>query len=230
MEKSLIRCLCIHREDCMYDFEWHKTHGDQTSASADVIVPLLKSMLEVGSVLDVGCGDGRWLACFESSGVSTICGVDGAWTDQTRLLISKQDFKVQDLSKPFDLGQRFDLAMSLEVAEHVAPEFSTQFIENLTTHSDTVLFGAAIPFQGGFRHVNEQWPSYWAALFEAQGFVVYDPIRSQIWADDRVSYWYRQNMLLYVRRQRVDLLAKVDAYMALKAVKPMPMDVVHPQI
>ena len=59
----------------MYEFEWHKTHGDQTIASANVIVPLLKSIVEVNSVLDVGCGDGRWLACFESSGVRAICAV-----------------------------------------------------------------------------------------------------------------------------------------------------------
>lgn len=112
----------------MYDFEWHKTHGDQTITSANIIVPLLKSIIEVSSVLDVGCGDGRWLACFQSYDVSSICGVDGAWTDQSRLLIPQHDFTVLDLSKPFDLGQRFDVAISLEVAEHVASEHSMQFI------------------------------------------------------------------------------------------------------
>jgi SAM-dependent methyltransferase len=213
----------------MYDFEWHKTHGDQTSASADVIVPQLKSMLEVDSVLDVGCGDGRWLACFQSSGVPTICGVDGAWTDQTRLLISKHDFKVQDLSKPFDLGRRFDLAMSLEVAEHVAPEFSTQFIENLTKHSDAVLFGAAIPFQGGFRHINERWPSYWAKLFDLQGYECFDPVRSQIWGREDVAVWYRQNMLLYVKGERHDLISRIRDYLDSNHVNEMPIDVVHPE-
>jgi SAM-dependent methyltransferase len=213
----------------MYDFEWHKTHGDQTSASAHVIIPLLKSMIEVGSVLDVGCGDGRWLACFQSSGVSTICGVDGAWTDQTRLLISKHDFKVQDLSKPFDIGQRFDLAMSLEVAEHVASEFSQQFIENLTRHSDTVLFGAAIPFQGGFRHINERWPSYWVNLFDSQGYKCFDPVRSQIWSREDVSVWYRQNMLLYVKRERHDLKSRIRNYLDSNRVNEMPIDVVHPE-
>jgi SAM-dependent methyltransferase len=213
----------------MYDFEWHKAHGDQTSASAYVIVPLLKSVIEVGSVLDVGCGDGRWLACFKSSGVSAICGVDGAWTDQTQLLIPKHDFTVRDLSKPFDLGQRFDLAISLEVAEHVGSEYSKQFVENLTKHSDVVLFGAAIPFQGGFRHINERWQSYWAALFDSQGYHCFDPFRSRIWLREDVSVWYRQNMLLYVKRERQDLTSRIRSHMELNQVAEMPVDVVHPE-
>jgi SAM-dependent methyltransferase len=213
----------------MYNFDWHKTHGNQTSASANVIVPLLKSIVEVSSVLDVGCGDGRWLACFQSSGVSSICGVDGAWTDQTHLLIPKHDFTVQDLSKPFDLGRRFDVAVSLEVAEHVAPEYSIQFIENLTKHSDIVLFGAAIPFQGGFRHINERWPSYWVKLFDSQGYQCFDPFRSQIWLREDVYVWYKQNMLLYVKRERHDLISRIRSHMNLNRVTEMPIDVVHPE-
>jgi len=213
----------------MYDFEWHKIHGDHTSASAYVIVPRLKSIIEVGSVLDVGCGDGRWLACFQSSGVSTICGVDGAWTNETRLLIPKHDFKVQDLSKPFDLRQRFDLVISLEVAEHVASKYSMQFIENLTKHGDIVLFGAAIPFQGGFRHINERWQSYWARLFDSEGYQCFDPLRSQIWEREDVSVWYRQNMLLYVKRERHDLISRVRSYLDSNHVNEMPIDVVHPE-
>jgi SAM-dependent methyltransferase len=213
----------------MYDFEWHKSHGDQTSISAYVIVPRLKSIVEVDSVLDVGCGDGRWLACFQSCGVSTICGVDGEWTDQTRLLIPRHTFEVQDLSKPFDLSRRFDLVMSLEVAEHVASECSRQFIENLTKHGDMVLFGAAIPFQGGFRHINEQWQSYWARLFDSKGYQCFDPLRSQIWEREDVSVWYRQNMLLYVKRERHDLVSRVVNYLDSNSVSEMPIDVVHPE-
>jgi SAM-dependent methyltransferase len=213
----------------MYDFEWHKTHSDQTSASANVIVPLLKSIFAVSSVLDVGCGDGRWLACFLSSGVRSICGVDGAWTDQSSLLIPQHYFSVRDLSKPFDLDQRFDVAISLEVAEHVASEYSVQFIENLTKHSDIVLFGAAIPFQGGFRHINERWQSYWASLFNSQGYQCFDPFRSQIWQREEVSVWYRQNMLLYVKRERHDLISRIRSHLDLNRVPEMPIDVVHPE-
>jgi SAM-dependent methyltransferase len=185
--------------------------------------------LKLALYLDVGCGDGRWLACFQSYGVISICGVDGARTDRSRLLIPQHDFMVQDLSKPFDLSQRFDVAISLEVAEHVASEHSMQFIENLTKHSDIVLFGAAIPFQGGFRHINERWQSYWASLFDSQGYQCFDPFRSQIWQREDVSVWYRQNMLLYVRRERHDLISRIKSHLDLNHIPEMPIDVVHPE-
>jgi methyltransferase family protein len=213
----------------MYDFEWHEAHGSQTNNSANVIVPLLNSIIEIDSVLDVGCGDGRWLACFKASGASSIRGVDGEWTDQDRLLIPRHCFSVQDLSQSFDLGRRFDLAMSLEVAEHVESEHAARFVNNLTNHSDVVLFGAAIPFQGGFRHINERWQSYWLKLFDAQGYQCFDPLRPQVWLRDDVSVWYRQNMLLYVNRDRQDLISTVGHYVADKNINQMPIDVVHPE-
>jgi hypothetical protein len=144
-------------------------------------------------------------------------------------LIPQKDFKVQDLSKPFDLGQRFEVAICLEVAEHVASDCSMQFIENLTKHSDIVLFGAAIPFQGGFRHINERWQSYWVSLFDSQGYQCFDPFRSQIWQREEVLVWYRQNMLLYVRRERQDLVARIKSYLDLNHIPEMPIDVVHPE-
>jgi SAM-dependent methyltransferase len=213
----------------MYDFEWHKLHGNQTSASAYAVVSLLKLILEVRTVLDVGCGDGSWLACFKSSGVPFVHGVDGEWTDQERLLINKEEFTQQDLSKSFDLGKRFDIAISLEVAEHIAPECSAQFVKNLTKHSDLVLFGAAIPYQGGFRHINERWQSDWVELFEVLDYQCFDPLRSQIWQRSDVSVWYRQNMLMYVKRERHDLISLVKKYLSANGVNEMPINIVHPE-
>src|SRR5689334_8007942 len=42
----------------MYDFSWHGSHGDLTSSSAKAVVPILCSLFDIESVLDVGCGDG----------------------------------------------------------------------------------------------------------------------------------------------------------------------------
>jgi hypothetical protein len=63
-----------------------------------------------------------------------------------------------------------------------------------------VLFSAAIPPQRGTHHVNCQWPDYWQALFERQGFIAFDSIRPALWDDDEVEFWYRQNTIVYVRR------------------------------
>jgi hypothetical protein len=34
---------------------------------------------------------------------------------------------------------------------------------------EVVLFSAAIPFQGGVGHINEQWPDYWVKYFSKTG-------------------------------------------------------------
>jgi SAM-dependent methyltransferase len=213
----------------MYDFEWHKDHGDNTTTSAELIIGYLASFLDFSSVLDVGCGDGRWLSVCRAKGARVVVGVDGPWTDLTRLLIPEQSLTIQELSEPFDLGCRFGLAISLEVAEHVGEQFSNVFVDNLVRHSDIILFGAAIPFQGGFRHVNEQWQSYWWDLFNARGFGGYDVIRNQIWQNKDVHFWYKQNIILYLRKSNTDAVDRVSRYIRDKNIQQLPLDIVHPE-
>jgi hypothetical protein len=87
-----------------------------------------------------------------------------------------------------------------------------------------VLFSAAIPFQGGAGHVNEQWPSFWADLFAVHGFVPIDVIRGAVWSDARVAFWYAQNTILYVDENHVSLAGILDH--ASRADRPL--DLVHP--
>ena len=213
----------------MYDFDWHKKHGAKTTFSAETIIDIVAAFTEIDSVLDVGCGDGRWLSACLAKGARTISGTDGPWTDQTRLLVPADTVTIKDLSKPFDLQRRYDLAISLEVAEHVATRFSDIFVDNLTRHSDVILFGAAIPYQAGFRHINEQWQSYWADLFRSRGFTAYDAIRSQIWDNQNVHFWYRQNVIVYVNASNVEANDKVSSYIRNNTVQQLPLDIVHPE-
>ncbi len=213
----------------MYDFNWHQQHGFKTRASAEVVVDIMGEFLDFHSVLDVGCGDGRWLDVCRSKGVQSISGVDGPWTDATQMLIPAENVTIKDLSTPFNLDRRFDLVLCLEVAEHVEKQFAGIFVDNLVRHSDVILFGAAIPYQGGFRHVNEQWQSYWSGLFNDRGFKPFDPIRSQIWDNPDVHFWYKQNMLLYIKADRHDIELKLSSYMMDKKVQQLPIDVIYPE-
>ena len=137
---------------------------------------------------------------------------------------------MHNLENPLQMGRQFDLAMSVEVAEHVAKEFSGQFVKNITAHADLVLFGAAIPYQGGFRHINEQWQSYWADRFATEGFRCFDLIRSLIWTRNDVYFWYKQNCLIYIRESRADLIAQAEASITKHGASQLPMDVVHPEL
>ena len=148
------------------------------------------------SVVDVGCGLGTWLAVFREQGATATLGIDGEWIDRNHLEIPSESFMAFDLTQPLRLDRRFDLVVSLEVAEHLPPEAAETFVDSLTRLGSTILFSAAIPSQGGTHHVNEQWPEYWAHLFEKRGFRVVDAIRRRVWENGAVATWYAQNALL----------------------------------
>jgi 2-polyprenyl-3-methyl-5-hydroxy-6-metoxy-1,4-benzoquinol methylase len=76
-------------------------------------------LFEPSSVVDVGCGVGHWLAEFQRLGVDDVTGVDGGYVDRDRLRIPVECFHAHDLGEPLRLSRAFDLAMSVELAEHL---------------------------------------------------------------------------------------------------------------
>jgi SAM-dependent methyltransferase len=195
--------------------------------SARAMVPLVVRLLSVRSVADIGCGDGSWLAVFRELGVEEIFGIDGEYVDPSLLQIPRDCFKVFDLTKAFDLGRVFDLAVSLEVAEHLPADSAPVFVESLTRLAPTVLFSAAIPFQGGTHHINEQWPDKWVDLFREHDYLPIDCIRKRVWQNDAVEWWYAQNILLFVR---ADLIEGTPALKAeFELTNPNQLALVHPR-
>lgn len=188
--------------------------------SAREIVPLVVDLVRPRHVVDVGCGAGTWLAAFRECGVDDVWGVDGAHAADF-LEIPRDRFLAHDLTTPLRLERRFDLVVSLEVAEHLPPDRAPGFVDCLTRLGQVVLFSAAIPHQGGTHHVNEQWPEYWAELFDRHAYAVVDAIRPRIWSNPHVDWWYAQNTLLFVHR---DCRARVPA-----AGSPGPLSIVHPR-
>lgn len=188
-------------------------NGKPTSAtSAEEIVPYLMEIFpQTASVVDVGCGIGTWLRQFEKNGVTDVLGLDGEWVKPEQMLLKHEQFKVANLELEYAPDRRFDMAISLEVAEHIAPFAAEKFIEQLVSLSDIILFSAAIPHQGGSCHVNEQWPSWWATKFHEHGFVPLDLVRPRFARNPRVSYFYSQNALIYVTKQKLEILLKCES-------------------
>ncbi len=182
-----------------YQSDFFEYINSGSTASARLICPLIVDWLRPRSLLDVGCGAGAWCRVWKEQGLTEVIGVDGAYVDRTRLLLPEADFHARDLAQGFDLGRRFDVVTSLEVAEHVPGTSSRVFVENLVRHGDTVLFSAAVPGQGGEFHVNEQPLSYWRDIFREHGFRCFDPLRRLIGRQRQVEPWYRYNTLMYVR-------------------------------
>ncbi|MEQ8505383.1 MAG: class I SAM-dependent methyltransferase [Rhodospirillales bacterium] len=183
-----------------YNARFFAYTGDSGQTSAAAVVPIVLGLLsDVRSVLDVGCAQGNWLRAWLDAGIAEVQGMDGDYVDQTQLRIPRNAFRPADLNADFDLGRKFDLVTSFETAEHLRPENSARFVANLARHGDAVLFSAAPPGQGGLNHINERPYDDWRDLFRAQGFHAYDAIRPQIRNHNQISFWYRYNMLLFVR-------------------------------
>ena len=186
----------------------------ESLSSAKVVVPLVIDLLHPRSVVDVGCATGAWLSVFREQGVTNILGLDGAYVNAQDLLIPTDCYQSTDLSTPFALDKQRDLAVSLEVAEHLSSSSARSFVGSLCRLAPLILFSAAIPGQGGNHHVNEQWPEYWRRLFADHNYRMFDPLRPILWHDERVASHYRQNMYLFIHEAalgaRPDLRSLVE--------------------
>lgn len=186
--------------------------------SADEILPIVFGLVQPRSVVDIGCGNGQWLASALALEVEDVLGIDGAWVLDADLAIPQDRIQVHDLTAPLALARQFDLVLSLEVAEHLPAAAATTFVKSLCGAGNVILFSAAIPGQGGRHHVNEQWPAYWADLFRTEGFECYDVLRPEIWNNPRIAWYYAQNALLFARPGTLDRLGRTGA----------PLSLVHP--
>jgi SAM-dependent methyltransferase len=182
----------------VYHAHFFQDQAVSSLQSARAVVPLVQEMFRPQRVVDVGCGVGGWLTTFREIGVEDVLGIDGDYVNRSQLLIPSDRFVAHNLEEPLpDLG-RFDLAMSLEVAEHLPAYCAPGFVASLTRLAPVVLFSAAVPLQGGENHLNEQWPEYWESLFRERGYQMVDLLRRRIWQDERIDWWYRQNLILFV--------------------------------
>lgn len=187
---------------------WYEERHAKTSPSARRILGLVWPHVQPQSVLDVGCGVGTWLNISRELGAKKIQGLEGSDLKPDQLKIAANEFLRANLINPPMLDTKYDLAVNLEVAEHLPKDCSNNFVKYLTTNASVVLFSAAPPAQGGEGHINEQWPQYWIELFRSNGFEVVDVIRSIIWNDDKVLTWYKQNTLLFAQKSQAEELKK----------------------
>lgn len=134
---------------------------------AKALGKLLADTFFPASVIDVGCGPGNYLIPFKERG-AVVYGIDGAPKAGECLALS--EFELADLRNPWMPERRYDLALCIEVAEHLKPEHAPTLVATLCACSDTIFFSAARPGQGGAGHYNEQTQDYWLGLFRRHGY------------------------------------------------------------
>ncbi|SEP74292.1 hypothetical protein SAMN05428969_0710 [Devosia sp. YR412] len=204
----------------LYPAGFYDNRRAHTAHAAHGVLAALPQGLRRSSVADIGCGTGTWLTAALAQGSQSAFGIEGDWVTPAMLDDARIVFAPQDLEQRFT-GPRVDLALSLEVAEHLSPERAESFVVDLVALASAVLFSAAIPGQGGVGHLNEQWQSWWAGLFAVHNYRAYDVIRPAIWTDEAIPAWYRQNAILY-------LDATTAIALNLTPTAPTLLDRVHP--
>ena len=107
--------------------------------SAKITIEKLANFVRLSSVVDFGCGTGTWLAACQNAGATKILGFDH-YAKESELLIQRKYFHRKSVADEIDLEEKYDLAISLEAAEHVEQIYADTIIKNLTNASDVILF------------------------------------------------------------------------------------------
>jgi hypothetical protein len=125
-------------------------------------------LLDIRSVIDIGCGEGQSVEFFLRAGCETV-GVEG-YEPAARNGRVADRIVVHDYTKgPYVPDRQFDMAWSCEFVEHVEEKYLGNFLATFSS-ARSVFMTYAKPGQGGHHHVNERDEEYWIAKLTSCGF------------------------------------------------------------
>ena len=145
-------------------------------------------------VLDIGCGPGTYVNCFQELGVNATGYDSDVRVDGSPNLICKSLFELEETA---------DLVLCMEVAEHIDGANNQQIVEGMVNALEPggiLIWTAAKPGQGGVGHINCQTKDYWADLFASQPLERCLTIEDKLVAAMKAGYhmgWFVQNLLVY---------------------------------
>lgn len=191
----------------VYDYGFYVYNRYHSAISALHILPTIFTAVPHDSIIDFGCGTGTWLWVAQKLGAKEITGLDGEYVPKSLLMIPESSFHAVNLQKPVGLPKKYDLAISMEVGEHLPETSADSFVDSISASSDVVLFSAAHPGQGGDDHINEQPIEYWIEKFRKKDYLPIE-IKKLFSEDQQICSWYRQNIILFVKSPRFNEIIK----------------------
>jgi SAM-dependent methyltransferase len=202
LSHNIVHRVANHSE--LYDALYYKDVDELASRSVPTMASSITGSFKPRRIIDVGCGTGALLEALRDAG----CSCMGLEYSDAGLAICRsrgldvRKFDVERSSLSHDLGT-FDVAVSMEVAEHLPATCAEPFVELLTSLAPVVVFTAATPGQGGVDHVNLQPHLYWIDLFKSRGFHFQKDLseewRSRWEAGGDVVSFYHKNLMIYRR-------------------------------
>lgn len=184
---------------------YEKTLRSDRQHSYKVIVDYIIKNIKpnLSSVIDYGCGAGWFLYYFKKAGINDFMGIE-----PNKEIISvldpsiKDNIKFLDLTKNINLDRKFDLAMNIEVVEHIDEKYADLIVDNITRHINLLIFSAATPGQGGYGHVNERPFEYWERKLNFVDFFC-NKNQTKEFRNylniEKANSWYRKNISIFER-------------------------------
>ena len=159
-----------------YDNRYFKKKYKKYRVWENEIGKYIVDVFGLKSILDLGCGIGSYLEGSSSAGCKDICGVELKYGNAKKYIVKSifPYIKYGDVTKNINLKHKFDCVISFEVAEHINPNGTDIFVNNLVKYTNKyIIFTAAPPGQPGRGHINLRKRNFWIKLIESKG-VVYD--------------------------------------------------------
>jgi len=189
-----------------YSKQFYISVGARALISSEIVFSEMKRWYLPASIIDFGAGPGVWSSvaaqAFPNARVLAL-DYDQATIFQDVFQTSKPenlstlvlDFETESL----DNLQEVDLAICLEVLEHLKSNTANKVFSEMCNKSQVILFSAAVPGQGGTGHINEKPKEYWIEEFRRKDFLIFDIFRNLLDKPEVPSY-YKNNIYLAVRR------------------------------
>jgi hypothetical protein len=174
---------------------WLSTEETDTHEyDAFLAAAIIKYFSSIKSVVDIGCGNGRYTVNFLNHEISCK-GFDGSPLTPE---LTGGLCEVMDFSKPVDIGQ-FEMVLSLEVGEHIPAEYEQIFIWNLCYASNKfILLSWAVEGQYGIGHINCRNNNYIIGELDKLNFR-YVKWMSEILRDESTLPWFKNTLMLFIK-------------------------------
>lgn len=165
---------------------------------ANQLAEILLTIYEPNSIIDLGCGVGRFLKPFEEAGCS-VYGVDAVQAAIDNSVISKSNIEQFDLRDPFYPEEVADIVLCLEVLEHIPEESANTIVESISRSGSIAVITFARPGQGGKHHINEKKLEYWIDKFEQAGmkYNKKDTAHVQSELNPQDLEWLEKNIIIF---------------------------------
>jgi len=168
---------------------------------------IIYNFFKPSSIVDFGAANGFYLYQPLRKGCDVL-GIEGTvhWLNPMAKRIGRKNCLIQDMRKSFDLGKVFDLAISIEMLEHLENEFAEVAVENIVKHGKAFLITAS-SHKGGYYHENPRDKDFWINLFESNG-VVFNSVETSYlqhqFKNIRNLRWLREDLMVFYKQRSFD--------------------------